>query len=243
MTEAERQIALMQAERERLDREGLYRIDDDRDSCGVGLVAAIDGKPQRKVVTMAIQALKALWHRGAVDADGKTGDGAGILLDVSQDFFHDVVRRNGHTPSPAPVCVGQVFLPRTDFAGQETARGIVESEILRAGFYIYGWRQVPVNVGLIGAKALATRPEIEQVLFYDPLARDSEALERALFICRRRIENRAIAANLTEFYMCSLSTRTVIYKGMFLAEQVDQFYPDLQDERFISAVAIYHQRY
>ncbi|HWA22762.1 MAG TPA: glutamate synthase large subunit, partial [Caulobacterales bacterium] len=233
----------MTRERERLDRDGMYRISDERDSCGVGLIAAIDGQARREVVTMAIRALKSLWHRGAVDADGKTGDGAGIMIDVPQDFFHDVVRRTGHTPSPAPVCVGQVFLPRIDFAGQEAARGIVESEILRAGFYIYGWRQVPVDVTLIGAKALATRPEIEQVLFHDPLARDSEALERALFICRRRIENRAIGANLSDFYICSLSTRTLIYKGMFLAEQIDEFYPDLKDERFVSAVAIYHQRY
>ncbi|MGE3302714.1 MAG: glutamate synthase central domain-containing protein, partial [Hyphomonadaceae bacterium] len=233
----------MEREREKLAREGLWRPEDERDSCGVGLIAAIDGSPRREIVTMAIRALKSLWHRGAVDADGKTGDGAGILIGIAQDFFHDVVRRIGHAPSPAPVCVGQVFLPRIDFAAQETARGIVESEILRAGFYIYGWRQVPVQIGALGAKALATRPEIEQVLFHDPLGRDGEALERALFICRRRIENRAISVNLNDFYICSLSTRTMIYKGMFLAEMIDEFYPDLKDDRFTSAVAIYHQRY
>jgi glutamate synthase (NADPH) large chain len=243
MQRAEAEMARMQSERERLNRDGLYRIADERDACGVGLIAAIDGKPRRDVVTMAIAALKALWHRGAIDADGKTGDGAGIMIDVPQDFFHDIVRRTGHTPSPEPVCVGQVFLPRSDFAAQEAARGVVESEILRAGFYIYGWRQVPVNIAVIGAKAAATRPEIEQVLFYDPLTREAEELERVMFVCRRRIESRAIASNLGDFYICSLSNRTLIYKGMFLAEQVDEFYPDLQDERFVSAVAIYHQRY
>ncbi len=240
---AEAEIARMARERVRLDREGLYRLDDERDSCGVGLIASIDGQARRDVVTLAVKALKALWHRGAVDADGKTGDGAGILIDVAQDFFREVVTRHGHTPTRAPICVGQVFLPRTDFSAQEAARTIVESEILRSGFYIYGWRQVPVNVALIGAKAQATRPEIEQVLFHDPLARDAEGLERELFVCRRRIEKRALSANLGELYVCSLSTRTVIYKGMFLAEQIDEFYPDLKDERFVSAVALYHQRY
>ncbi|MDX2238605.1 MAG: glutamate synthase large subunit [Hyphomonadaceae bacterium] len=230
-------------ERARLEREGLYRIEDERDACGVGLIVAIDGKPRREVVTMAIQALKSVWHRGAVDADGKTGDGAGILIDAPQDFFREVVARTGHTPQPGPIFVGQVFLPRNDFGAQERARTIVESEILRSGFVLYSWRQVPVDISTIGDKAIATRPEIEQVLFFDPQGRAEEEVDRDLFICRRRMENRALAANLSEFYVCSLSAQTLIYKGMFLAEQIDAFYPDLKDERFISSVAIYHQRY
>ena len=236
-------IARYIANRDRLDAEGLYRIEDERDSCGVGLIVAVDGKPRREIVTMAIRALKSLWHRGAVDADGKTGDGAGILVDAPQDFFREIVTHAGHTPRPGPIYVGQIFLPRTDFAAQETARTIVESEILRSGFELYGWRQVPVDISTIGEKANATRPEIEQVLFHDPLGRDERTVDRDLFICRRRIEKRALGANIIELYVCSLSAQTVIYKGMFLAEQIDAFYPDLKDERFVSSVAIYHQRY
>lgn len=236
------EIERYRRERARLQAEGLYSPDDERDACGVGLIVAIDGRPRREVVTMAIQALKNLWHRGAVDADGKTGDGAGILLDVPQAFFRESVERTGHKMAKGPVYVGQMFLPRLDFAAQERARIIVESEILKAGFQLYGWRQVPVDIAAIGEKANATRPEIEQVLFHDPLARPEAEVDRALFICRRRIEKRALSKNI-DLYVCSLSAQTLIYKGMFLAEQIDAFYPDLQDDRFESSVAIYHQRY
>jgi len=118
-----------------------YDPSTERDACGVGLVCAIDGQPRREVVELAIKALKALWHRGAVDADGKTGDGAGVLVSVPQDFFVDQVRRTGHALRPGPIAVGQVFLPRTDLGAQELCRTIVEAEALRFGFYIYGWRQ------------------------------------------------------------------------------------------------------
>jgi len=237
------EIARYLREQAKLSEHGLYRKEDERDACGVGLIVAIDGAPRRAIVTMAIQALKSLWHRGAVDADGKTGDGAGILLDAPQDFFREVVARSGHKPGKGPIYVGQIFLPRTDFAAQEHARTIVESEILRRGFVLYGWRQVPVDIAAIGDKANATRPEIEQVLFHDPVGRDERTVDKDLFIVRRRIEKRALAANIGELYVCSLSAQTVIYKGMFLAEQIDAFYPDLRDERFVSSVAIYHQRY
>ncbi|MCF8507211.1 MAG: glutamate synthase large subunit, partial [Hyphomonadaceae bacterium] len=220
-----------------------YNPADEKDSCGVGLVAQIDGTPRREIVEMAIRALKAVYHRGAVDADGKTGDGAGIRVDVPQDFFRDAVRGMGHTISDdRQVCVGQIFLPRTDLAAQEKARSIIETEVVRFGFYIYGWRQPPIDTSVIGMKANATRPEIEQILFSDQLKREPAELERALYICRRRIENRARASNL-DLYLCSFSSRALIYKGMFLAQDIDAFYLDLKDPRFVSAVAIYHQRY
>ena len=215
----------------------------ERDACGVGLVCAIDGKPRREVVELAIRALKAVWHRGAIDADGKTGDGAGVLVSVPQDFFAEQVRRTGHVLRPGPVAVGQVFLPRTDLTAQEAARTIVESEALRFGFYIYGWRQVPTDTSVIGDKASATRPEIEQIMLAPPPELEGEALERSLFLCRKRIEKRITAAGINGFYICSLSARSLIYKGMFLAEHIDEFYPDLRDERFTAAVAIFHQRY
>jgi glutamate synthase (NADPH/NADH) large chain/glutamate synthase (ferredoxin) len=207
-------------------------------------VVALDGKPARRVVQAGIEALKAVWHRGAVDADGKTGDGAGIHLQIPVPFFYDQIRRTGHEPDRGRlIAVGQVFLPRTDFGAQERCRTILETEVLRMGHYIYGWRHVPVDVGVLGDKANATRPEIEQILIRCEKDIDADTFERELYIIRRRIEKAAIAAQVQGLYLCSLSCRSVIYKGMMLAEQVAEFYPDLKDARFESTFAIYHQRY
>jgi len=234
--------------RYRRDASGLeaaygYSPATEHDACGVGLVAAIDGRPRREVVTEAIAALKSVWHRGAVDADGKTGDGAGIHIQVPHRFFAEVVRLSGHRTRKGHIAVGQIFLPRTDFAAQEACRTIVESELLRLGFYLYGWRQVPVDLSVIGEKANATRPEIEQIIFGTGESPDNEALDRQLYLCRRRIEKQVREAGIVGFYICSLSAHSLIYKGMFLAEQLSNFYPDLLDERFASAFAIFHQRY
>jgi len=233
-----------QARRDWMAENSLYRAEDEHSSCGVGLVVSLDGKASRKVVESGISALKAIWHRGAVDADGKTGDGAGIHVQIPVPFFYDQVRRTGHEPDQSKlIAVGQVFLPRTNFAQQESCRTIVESEVLRMGHYIYGWRHVPVNTSVLGEKANATRPEIEQILIRCEKDIDQEQFERELYIIRRRIEKAAIAAQIAGLYFASLSCRSIIYKGMMLAEQVAEFYPDLKDERFESAFAIYHQRY
>ncbi|EKX58216.1 glutamate synthase large subunit [Cereibacter sphaeroides] len=233
-----------EAKRAWLDANGLYKADDEHASCGVGLVVSISGTPSRKVVENGIAALKAVWHRGAVDADGKTGDGAGIHVQIPVKFFYDQIRRTGHEPDMHKlVAVGQVFLPRTDLSGQERCRTIVESEVLRMGHYIYGWRHVPVDTSVLGEKANATRPEIEQILIRCEKDIDDEQFERELYIIRRRIEKAAQAGSIQGLYLCSLSCRSIIYKGMMLAEQVATFYPDLQDERFESSFAIYHQRY
>jgi glutamate synthase (NADPH/NADH) large chain len=220
-----------------------YDPADEHDACGVGMIAAIDGKPRRSVVEKGIEALKAVWHRGAVDADGKTGDGAGIHVQVPQQFFHDYVKLIGHIPPDRPLAVGQVFLPRLSLEAQERCRCIVETEILNFGYYIYGWRQVPVNVDIIGEKANATRPEIEQIIIGNAKGETDDKFELELYIIRRRIEAAVRAEQINDFYICTLSSRSIVYKGMFLAEQLTSFYPDLLDERFISNVAIYHQRY
>ncbi len=233
-----------EARRAWMAENSMYRAEDEHASCGVGLVVSIDGGKSRKVVELGIGALKAVWHRGAVDADGKTGDGAGIHVQIPVPFFHDQVRRTGHEPDAGKlIAVGQVFLPRTDFAAQERCRTIVETEVLRMGHYIYGWRHVPVNTAVLGEKANATRPEIEQILIRCEGDIDDETFERELYIIRRRIERAATAAQVQGLYFASLSCRSIIYKGMMLAEQVAEFYPDLKDARFESAFAIYHQRY
>jgi glutamate synthase (NADPH) large chain len=227
----------------RLQAAGLYDPEEEHDSCGVGFVAALDGKPRRAVVEAAINALKSLWHRGAVDADGKTGDGAGIHVEIPQDFFREHIRHAGHEPGPGRLAVGTVFLPRTDLDGQERCRSIVEAEILNAGYAVCGWRQVPINIDVVGEKANATRPEIEQIMIANARGTGIERFELDLYVIRRRIEKRVIADQIRDFYICSLSCRSIIYKGMFLAEQLTAFYPDLLDERFVSRFAIYHQRY
>jgi glutamate synthase (NADPH/NADH) large chain len=233
-----------EAKRKRMAENGMYSEAEEHASCGVGLVVSIDGKPSRKVVQAGIDALKAVWHRGAVDADGKTGDGAGIHVQIPVPFFYNQIERTGHTPRMEELmAVGQVFLPRTNFGAQETCRTIVESEVLRMGYYIYGWRHVPVNVACLGDKANATRPEIEQILISNSKGVNEEIFERELYVIRRRIENAALAAGINELYLASLSCRSIIYKGMFLAQDVSEFYPDLKDDRFESAFALYHQRY
>lgn len=233
-----------EAKRKWMAENGMYSEAEEHSSCGVGLVVSIDGKKSRKVVEAGINALKAIWHRGAVDADGKTGDGAGIHIQIPAPFFYDQIKRTGHEPRHDELmAVGQVFLPRTDFGAQETCRTIVEAEVLRMGYYIYGWRHVPVEIECLGEKANATRPEIEQILISNSKGVDEEQFERELYVIRRRIEKAAAAAHVEGLYIASLSCRSIIYKGMMLAEQVAVFYPDLQDERFESAFAVYHQRY
>jgi glutamate synthase (NADPH) large chain len=232
-------------EHERLANEGMYRPEFEGDACGVGLIAATDGKASRRVVASAIDALKAVWHRGAVDADGKTGDGAGLHIDLPERFFDDAIADSGHRPMPNRLAVGMVFLPRTDLSAQENCRTIVEAEIIDAGYTIYGWRQVPVDVSVIGDKAQSTRPEIEQIMIAGPMPEDADAaeFEKNLYLVRRRIEKKIIAAQIRDFYICSLSCQSIVYKGLFLAESLSIFYPDLQDERFTSRVAVFHQRY
>ena len=233
-----------EAKRAWLAENGMYSEAEEHSSCGVGLVVSINGKPSRRVVEAGIDALKAIWHRGAVDADGKTGDGAGIHVQIPVPFFYDQIRRTGHEPREDQlIAVGQVFLPRTDFGAQETCRTIVETEVLRMGHNIYGWRHVPVDVSCLGEKANATRPEIEQIIISNTRGADEEEFERELYVIRRRIEKAAAAAGISGLYIASLSCRSIIYKGMMLAEQVAVFYPDLMDPRFKSAFAIYHQRY
>jgi glutamate synthase (NADPH/NADH) large chain len=236
-----------ETDRQRLIDAHAYEPSSEKDACGVGLVAAIDGKPRREVVEYAIKSLKNVAHRGAVDPDGLSGDGAGLMVETPQGFFAEQVRVIGQTLRPGPIAIGQIFLPRTDLGAQDRARAIVESEVLRAGFYIYGWRQTPIDLSVVGSKAGATRPEIEQIMLAPPAnlaaPEAGEDLERELYLCRRRIENAVAAEAVPGFYVCSLSARSLIYKGMVRAELLDQLYPDLLDPTFQSAYAIFHQRY
>ncbi len=229
---------------ELLSKNHVYSTEMEHDSCGVGLISSTEGKKSRAVVEYGIEALKAVWHRGAVDADGKTGDGAGIHLEIPKDFFIEKIQVTGHDYDNSEICVGMIFLPRNDYSSQESCKTIVESELTKNNFSIYGWRQVPVNPKVLGEKALQTMPEIIQVLFRsnDKNLLDKE-LERKIYEIRKRIENKAFEMSLNDFYVCSISSKSIIYKGMFLAEAISDFYLDLKDQRFISRYAIFHQRF
>ncbi len=227
-----------------LEKNHVYSTEMEHDACGVGVIASTEGKKSRQIVEYGIEALKAVWHRGAVDADGKTGDGAGIHVEIPKDFFIEKIEVTGHDYDNAEICVGMIFLPRNDYAAQESCKTIVESELTKNNFSIYGWRQVPVNLKVLGDKALQTMPEIIQVLFKsnDTNLLDKK-LERKIYETRKRIENKAFQLSLNNFYVCSISSKSIIYKGLYLAEAISDFYLDLKDERFVSRYAIFHQRF
>ena len=227
-----------------LEDGNVYSKSMEHDACGVGLIASTEGKKSRRVVEYGISALKAVFHRGAVDADGKTGDGAGIHLEIPYDFFAEKIEITGHKHDGSEICVGMIFMPRNNYEAQENSRTLVESELTKSNFSIYGWRQVPVNPKVLGEKANLTRPEITQVLFkHNKKNLTGKELERKLYETRRKIENKAIKNQIEGLYISSLSSKSIIYKGMFLAESIADFYVDLKDEKFISRFVIFHQRF
>ena len=230
--------------RDILSKNYSYNENMEHDACGVGMVASTDGKKSRKIVEYGVEALKAIWHRGAVDADGKSGDGAGIQIEISKDFFKEKIQATGHALDETKrICVGMIFLPRTDYAEQEKCREIIESVLLEENFSIYGWRQVPLNSQVLGKTAEQSRPEIAQVMFKKNENLKTNDLERNLFETRKKIEKIARENQLKNFYICSFSSRSIVYKGMFLAEMLAEFYTDLNDEKLTSRFAIFHQRY
>ena len=227
-----------------LQENNIYDPSMEHDACGVGMIASTNGKKSRKIVDYGIEALKAIWHRGAVDADGKSGDGAGIQLEIAPDFFKEKILATGHSPDESKrICVGMVFLPRTNYTDQEKSREITEAVLLKENFSIYGWRQVPVNPKVLGKTADQNRPEIAQVIFKKNEKLKTNDLERELFVARKKIEKLARESQIKDFYICSFSSRTIVYKGMFLAESLADFYPDLNDQKLTSRFAIFHQRY
>ena len=222
----------------------IYNSSMEHDACGVGMIATTNGRKSRAVVEYGIEALKAIWHRGAVDADGKSGDGAGIQIEIAPDFFKEKILSTGHTPDNSKrICVGMIFLPRTDYGEQEKCREIIESVLLEENFYIYGWRQVPFNSKVLGRTAEQSRPEIAQVMFKKNENLETNDLERNLFETRKKIEKLAREKTIKNFYICSFSSRSIVYKGMFLAESLADFYQDLNDKNLTSRFAIFHQRY
>ncbi len=225
-------------------KKGLYDSRHEHDACGVGFVARLDGVASHDIIEKGIAVLKNLVHRGAAGGDDKTGDGAGILLQLPHTLFAKACKAEGITlPEPGRYAVGMVFLPR-DGAVREACEKIAEEEIAALGFERLGWRDVPVSDTCLGDLAREAMPVIRQC-FVGAGPHPPEALERRLYQLRRRIKNRVIATceGADDFYIPSLSARTVLYKGMMIGAQLCEFYADLSAPDTASALAVVHQRY
>ncbi|MCP3870375.1 MAG: glutamate synthase large subunit [Gammaproteobacteria bacterium] len=225
-------------------KQGLYDPKNEHDACGVGFVADIKGRKSHTIIEQGLKILDRLTHRGAVGADPRAGDGAGILLQLPDEFFRAVV--DFDLPEDGSYAVGMLFLPRDEESrskSEETIVRFVESE----GQRLIGWRDVPVNNTGLGVSVKPTEPVIRQVFVgCSEECDDQNAFERKLFVIRKQIDNyirESESLGKDDFYFSSFSSRTVTYKGMLLAEQVGDYYPDLLDGRIASALALVHQRF
>ncbi|HTI70468.1 MAG TPA: glutamate synthase large subunit [Candidatus Limnocylindria bacterium] len=224
--------------------ESLYRPEFEHDACGVGFVANINGKIEHRIVAFAIEALNSLSHRGALDADAKTGDGAGILTQLPKALFKREAEKLGvQAVEEDDLAVGFVFMPRGQKYLIAKCQKLVEEGCARYGIHFLGWRQVPVNSRCLGDKARDTMPEIQQAILAKEHSWSVEEYERKLFLARNHAEREAALEKIDGFYIPSMSCRTIVYKGLFNAPQLPKFYPDLKDPLFVSALAIFHQRY
>ncbi len=225
-------------------KQGLYDPRNEHDACGVGFVANIKGLKSREIVKQGLGILERLTHRGAVGADPRAGDGAGILIQIPDAFFREVV--DFDLPEAGAYAVGMLFLPRNEVSRIE-AETIVTRFIEEEGQGVIGWRDVPVDNQGLGYSVLPSEPVVRQIF----IARgedcaDQDGFERKLFVIRKQIEKVIRTSEMegrSSFYFTSMSSRTITYKGMLLSDQVGEFYPDLGDERMVSALALVHQRF
>ena len=222
----------------------LYSAAHEHDACGVGFIAQINGKRTNRVLRYGLQSLCNLFHRGAVDADAKTGDGAGVLTQIPYKIFIPEVAKLGHKVfSESDLGVGMVFLPHDNAYAQARAKAIIEEVIEKRGLFLFGWREVPINIRLLGDKAASTLPRIEQVLVGRPHGMGDDDFERRLFLSRNEIERRAMDDQIRHFYLPSFSHRVIVYKGLLVAPSLQKFYKDLENPAYETALCIYHQRY
>ncbi|MFQ5993530.1 MAG: glutamate synthase large subunit [Acidiferrobacterales bacterium] len=219
---------------------GLYRPEFEKDGCGFGLIAHMDGQASHWLVTTAIASLARLTHRGAIAADGKTGDGCGLLLKKPDGFFRSIADEQGLALAEH-YAIGMVFLSRDDGLAAR-ARTQLEKELVAEGLTVAGWREVPIDPEACGAEALRTLPQIQQVFVNASADIDEAAFERRLYVARRRCE-RVIEPDDDAFYVCTLSTRVVAYKGLVMPAYLPVFYQDLNDTRMASTLCVFHQRF
>ncbi|MDI4655676.1 glutamate synthase large subunit [Xanthobacter autotrophicus] len=226
---------------------GLFDPAHEKDACGVGFIADIKGRKSHRIIQDGINILLNLEHRGAVGADPRAGDGAGMLVQIPHKFFLKEAARLGFSlPEPGLYAVGHIFLPR-DAEGEQIVRATYERAVAEEGLVILGWRDVPTDNSSLGWSVLPTEPKHAQVFIgRGEFAGDEDGFERRLFVLRKVISNTVYGAKdprTAGYYPVSLSCRTLVYKGMFLADQLGAYYADLHDPDFESALALVHQRF
>jgi glutamate synthase domain-containing protein 2/glutamate synthase domain-containing protein 1/glutamate synthase domain-containing protein 3 len=226
-------------------RQGLYDGQYEHDACGIGAVVDIQGRPAHAILQHGKDILKNLRHRGAASADNVTGDGAGILFQIPHELFRSEYQAQKRVlPDPGAYGVAMLFLPKKDELRAKCEEILIEA-VAHYGLGVIGWREVPTKPDCLGEIALSSEPVTKQLFIHSNGLVD-EALERSLYMARKRAE-RIVADRYGEdaenFYVVSMSSRTIGYKGMFMDWQLFAYYPDLEDERTLSALCIVHQRY
>ena len=227
--------------------QGLYDPVNEHDACGFGFIANIHNEPKHEIVHQALEIVQNLDHRGAIGADPLAGDGAGILIQIPDGFMRKVFSERGITlPPVGDYAVGMVFLPN-DPTKCDLAAEAIETSISREGQILIGWRDVPVDNRVLGESVKEAEPIIRQVLIQrGPETPDSEAFQRKLYVIRKQAHHALWDKNATawrDFYVVSMSTHTMVYKGMVLAPNLSKFYLDFQDTDFATAMALFHQRF
>ncbi|MEX5589504.1 MULTISPECIES: glutamate synthase large subunit [Pseudomonas] len=218
---------------------GLYHPEEFKDNCGFGLIAHMTGEPSHHLLQTAMQALTCMTHRGGINADGKTGDGCGLLMQKPDQFLRAVAQEHFAVELPKQYAVGMVFFNQDPVKAQ-AARANMDREILAAGLKLVGWRKVPIDTSVLGRLALERLPQIEQVFIGGEGLSDQEFAIK-LFSARRR--SSVANAHDSDHYICSFSHKTIIYKGLMMPRDLAAFYPDLDDPRLQTAICVFHQRF
>ncbi len=222
----------------------LYDARFEHDACGIGFLADLSGRPTHKILDDGLKCLERLAHRGALDADGKSGDGAGVLCSLPSTLINRELERVGQQAHrPGDVAVGMMFLPR-DASANARVREIIAAELERRELQVLMWRTVMHEPNVLGKRALEMLPDIQQVIVERPYGFRTELeFDQQLYLIRRRIENAVKAAGIENFYICSFSCQTLVYKALVSATQLRRFYIDLNDPDFKVSHVIFHQRY
>ncbi len=227
----------------KLEKQGLYLPEFEHDNCGAGFICSLKGKKSNDIIHKALEILVKLEHRGAVSSDGKTGDGAGILIDIPHDFFLEECEFE--LPKAGEYAVSNVFLPQKE--NQRTfCTSVFEENIKKQGLQLLGWRDVPVNRAIPGRIATETEPFVKQVFIGKQNELDDFQFNLKLFIARKITEHTIISSKLSQsqfFYLPSLSTKIIIFKGLLIPEDISRYYKDLQDPRVVTRLALVHQRF
>ena len=226
-------------DRQSMPSRGLYRPEEFRDNCGFGLIAHIEGEASHRLLQTAIESLTCMTHRGGIAADGRTGDGCGLLLQMPDAFMRAEAKSLLGVDLGQHYAVGMLFLSQ-DPALQQTARDAMTQALTHEGLSVFGWREVPIDQSVCGEIALDQLPRIEQV-FVDANGIDHAHCLGKLFTARRRAEMALV--DDPDFYICSLSDRVVSYKGLVMPADLERFYPDLNDPTLETAICVFHQRF